>query len=152
MELWPQQVVMSGPTVLTQFIITRTLLDHSSGSNHTFTGLSLAITLKRRIINEILTTYLPTVLLLIIVYATNYFKEFFFEAVVSVNLTALLVLTTLFISVSASLPKTAYVKAEQISSLANCQIWRNNLQALGYLTESSDGRYLVNCRPDNSFL
>ena len=45
-----------------------------------------------------------------IVYSTNFFKPFFFEAVVSVNLTALLVLTTLFISVSGSLPPTAYVK------------------------------------------
>ena len=60
--------------------------------------------------NAILTVYLPTVLILTIVYATNFFKDFFFEAVVTVNLTALLVLTTLFISVSGSLPQTAYVK------------------------------------------
>ena len=66
--------------------------------------------MKRRITNELLTTYLPTVLILAIVYATNFFKPFFFEAVVTVNLTALLVLTTLFISVSGSLPPTAYVK------------------------------------------
>ena len=58
------------------------------------------LVLKRRIINEMMTTYLPTVLILIIVYSTNFFKHFFFEAVVTVNLTALLVLTTLFISVS----------------------------------------------------
>ena len=57
-----------------------------------------------------MTIYLPTFLILCIVYATNYFKEFFFEAVVTVNLTALLVLTTLFISVSESLPPTAYLK------------------------------------------
>ena len=66
--------------------------------------------MNRRIINEVLTTYLPTVFILIIVYATNFFQPFFFEAVVTVNLTSLLVLTTLFISVSKSLPPTAYVK------------------------------------------
>ena len=33
-----------------------------------------------------------------------------FQAIVTVNLTSLLVLTTLFISVSGSLPQTAYVK------------------------------------------
>ena len=60
--------------------------------------------------NELLTTYLPTVFILCIVYATNYFKPFFFEAVVTVNLTSQLVLTTLFISVSNSLPPTSYVK------------------------------------------
>ena len=70
----------------------------------------MELVLKRRITNELLTTYLPTVLILVIVYITNFFKPFFFEAVVTVNLTALLVLTTLFISVSGSLPPTAYVK------------------------------------------
>ena len=60
----------------------------------------MKIILKRRLINELMTTYLPTTLILIIVYATNFFKPFFFEAVVTVNLTSLLVLTTLFISVS----------------------------------------------------
>ena len=73
-------------------------------------GIQIKIVLKRRINNAILTIYLPTILILIIVYATNFFKDFFFEAVVSVNLTSLLVLTTLFISVSQSLPPTAYVK------------------------------------------
>ena len=53
---------------------------------------------------------LPTILILAIVYCTNFWKPFFFEAVVTVNLTSLLVLTTLFISVSGSLPPTAYVK------------------------------------------
>ena len=70
----------------------------------------MKIVLKRRLMNELLTTYLPTILILIIVYSTNFFKPFFFEAVVTVNLTALLVLTTLFISVSGSLPSTAYIK------------------------------------------
>ena len=70
----------------------------------------IKIIFKRRINNAALTIYLPTILILTIVYATNFFKDFFFEAVVTVNLTALLVLTTLFISVSQSLPPTAYVK------------------------------------------
>ena len=63
----------------------------------------MIIILKRRIMNELLTTYLPSLLILSIVYATNFFKPFFFEALVSVNLTALLVLTTLFISVSGKM-------------------------------------------------
>ena len=73
-------------------------------------GVQLTIVFRRRILNAILTVYLPTILVLTIVYTTNFFKEFFFEAIVSVNLTSLLVLTTLFISVSGSLPQTAYIK------------------------------------------
>ena len=74
----------------------------------------MTVVLKRRILNAILTVYLPTVLVLIIVYATNFFKDFFFEATVTVNLTSLLVLTTLFISVAGSLPQTAYIKMVDI--------------------------------------
>ena len=73
-------------------------------------GVHIRIVLTRRINNAIMTIYLPTILILIIVYTTNFFKDFFFEAVVTVNLTSLLVLTTLFISVSQSLPPTAYIK------------------------------------------
>ena len=76
----------------------------------TSNGINVKIIMKRIINNAILTIYLPTFLILIIVYSTNFFKDFFFEAVVSVNLTSLLVLTTLFISVSQSLPPTSYVK------------------------------------------
>ena len=60
--------------------------------------------------NTLLTVYLPSVLILAIVYAANYFKAFFFESIISVNLTSQLVLTTLFISVSSSLPPTSYIK------------------------------------------
>ena len=79
-------------------------------SEMTSNGINVKIIMKRIINNAILTIYLPTILILIIVYSTNFFKDFFFEAVVSVNLTSLLVLTTLFISVSQSLPPTSYVK------------------------------------------
>ena len=77
-------------------------------------GIRMVVFLKRRIENALLTTYLPTMLILLIVYVTNFFKPFFFESVISVNLTALLVLTTLFISVSGGLPPTAYVKMVDI--------------------------------------
>lgn len=57
-----------------------------------------------------MTTYIPTVLLIIISYFSNFFKPFFFEATVVVNLTVMLVLVTMFISVSEGLPKTSYIK------------------------------------------
>ena len=57
----------------------------------------MEVKLKRRLINELLTTYLPSFLLLGICYATTHFKAFYFEAAVTVNLTVMLVATTLFI-------------------------------------------------------
>merc|ERR1719219_1087250 len=109
MELTPNNLMMESETVLTQYIITNWTLTYKNASN-TDAGLQMTMVFKRRLLNAILTVYLPTILVLIIVYATNFFKDFFFEAIVTVNLTSLLVLTTLFISVSSSLPQTAYVK------------------------------------------
>ena len=81
---------------------------------HKYEGIFIRLVLSRRINNAVMTIYLPTVLILMIVYVTNFFKDFFFEAVVTVNLTCLLVLTTIFISVSQSLPPTAYIKMVDI--------------------------------------
>ena len=61
-------------------------------------------------LGTLLTVYLPTFLLICISYVTNFFKPYFFEAVVAVNLTCMLVLATMFVSVSDSLPKTSYIK------------------------------------------
>ena len=60
-------------------------------------GLKMEIVFKRRLTNELLTTYLPSLLLLLMSYATSFFKPFYFEAAVTVNLSILLVTTTLFI-------------------------------------------------------
>ena len=60
-------------------------------------GLKMEIVFKRRLTNELMTTYLPSALLLLISYATVFFKPFYFEAAVTVNLSLLLVITTLFV-------------------------------------------------------
>ena len=76
----------------------------------------------------ILTTFLPTILMNIIGHMSNYFKEDFFEGLMAMNVTVMLVLTTLFlrkvfqqcdviyllnifvISVNTNLANTAYIK------------------------------------------
>ena len=57
----------------------------------------MQIVFKRRLTNELLTTYLPSFFLLGICYSTIHFKSFYFEAGVTVNLTVMLVATTLFV-------------------------------------------------------
>ena len=74
----------------------------------------MEVKFKRRLVNELLTTYLPSFLLLGICYATTHFKAFYFEAAVTVNLTVMLVTTTLFISVMEKLPPTSYVRLVDI--------------------------------------
>ena len=113
LQISPANITMESDTVLTQYIIKKWSLDFINPESEE-EGIKLTIVFRRRIMNAVLTVYLPTVLILTIVYATNFFKDFFFEAVVTVNLTALLVLTTLFISVSGALPQTAYIKMVDI--------------------------------------
>ena len=57
-----------------------------------------------------MTTYFPSTLLMMITFATTFFKPFFFEAALSVNLTTMLVMTTIFISKMEGLPPTSATK------------------------------------------
>ena len=70
----------------------------------------MVINLKRKIQTELLTTYLPTLLLLSITYATTFFKPIYFEASLTVNLTIMLVMTTIFTSKIEELPPTSNTK------------------------------------------
>ena len=70
----------------------------------------MIITLKRKIQTEMLTTYLPTLLLLISSYVTTFFKPEYFEASLTVNLTIMLVMTTIFTSKIEELPPTSDTK------------------------------------------
>ena len=60
--------------------------------------------------SEMMTTYFPSLLLMMITYTTTFSKPFFFEAALSVNLTTMLVMTNIFISKMESLPPTSATK------------------------------------------
>ena len=70
----------------------------------------MVLVFKRKILAEIMTTYFPSFLLMLITFATTFFKPFFFEAALTVNLTNMLVMTTIFTSVMEKLPLTSYPK------------------------------------------
>ena len=81
----------------------------------------MAIVMKRKITSEMMTTYFPSLLLTAITFATTFFKPFFFEAALSVNLTTMLVMTTIFISKMEGLPPTSDIKMIDIW-LVLCQM------------------------------
>ena len=84
-------------------------------------GISMMIVMKRKITSEMMTTFFPTLLLTAITFATTFFKPFFFEAALSVNLTTMLVMTTIFMSKMESLPPTSDIKMIDIW-LVLCQM------------------------------
>ena len=70
----------------------------------------MSIVLKRKVATELLTTYLPTILLLLITFVTIFFDKDLFGDVIAVNLTIMLVMTTIFTTKIAELPPTSDMK------------------------------------------
>ena len=114
-------------------------LDYTSSPKE---GVGMKVRLKRKIKSELLTTFLPTILLTTITFATSFFKPVFFEAALSVNLTTMLVMTTIFISKMESLPPTSDTKLIDIW-LIICQLVPFSevvlLTAIEYLRAEDDG-------------
>ena len=89
---------------LTQYSMSKWTLEKTE------TGVQMIVIFKRMVTSELLTTYMPSLLLILTTYATTFFKPFYFEAAVTVNLTTMLVMTTIFTNIMDKLPPTAYVK------------------------------------------
>ena len=91
---------------LTMFTITNLALMKQENANMVY----MALTLKRKVVTELLTTYLPTILLLLITFTTIFFDKDLFGDVIAVNLTIMLVMTTIFTSKIEELPPTSDMK------------------------------------------
>ena len=82
--------------------------------------VTVSMHLKRSINNIMLVTYLPTLLMNII----NQFSVFItgesrFEIIITVNITSMMVLASIYLTVSASLPSTSVIKPVEIWLLCN---------------------------------
>ena len=73
--------------------------------------LHMEIVFKRRLTNEAVMTFFPSLLLIGISFSTSFFKlPNFFNTAITVNLSVMLTLTTLLISVVKKLAQTSYIK------------------------------------------
>ena len=82
----------AGPKDLTEFTIKRIGMKVVNREK-----LEVSIVIQRRLLSILMTTFIPTLILNIIGHMSNYFKEFFFEGLMSLNVTVMLVLTTMFL-------------------------------------------------------
>ena len=82
-----------GPTELTQYFVRNKYMVQNIIEEQK--GVRAYFVLGRRLLSNILTVYLPTILLNIMGHLTVYFEPYFFEAIITVNLTVMLVLTTM---------------------------------------------------------
>ena len=97
-QLLVDQYKYTGPQFLTQYeviSITMEIRENNKGIQEVFVTISLG----RQLLGVILNIIIPTIVLLIISYSTNFYKDDYFESVVAINLTTMLVIVTLFVSV-----------------------------------------------------
>ena len=116
--LTPYHLTMNQTLDMTRFLITGYVFENSKNAKG---GIIMTITMKRKILSEMMPTYFPSLLLMMITFATTFFKPIFFEASLSVNLTTMLVMTTIFISKMEGLPPTSDIKMIDIW-LILCQL------------------------------
>ena len=76
-DLLPGIVEFTGKKELTQYYVKSFTM--TKKKIHSNDAVVISITLGRRLLGTFLTIFFPTILLNVIGYSTNYFKEFFFE-------------------------------------------------------------------------
>jgi len=101
----PNRVEYLGSSKLIQFEVTN--VEMIQGAPH---YIYVEITLRRMISYHVVSTFGPTLTLLMIAEVTLFISETHFEATIMLAITSMLVMYTLYQSASSSLPKTAYVK------------------------------------------
>ncbi|XP_042869704.1 gamma-aminobutyric acid receptor subunit rho-1-like [Penaeus japonicus] len=102
-------VVYLGETFLTEYEVDTITIQRSSSRNYSVA--EVGITLHRRFWSYVTSAYLPTVMLMLISYASLFCKRENVDLRVMMALTTLLVLYALYQQISDDLPKTAYTKA-----------------------------------------
>ena len=85
--------------------------------------MNYSIVLSRKFLSIFMVTYLPTILMNMINQATNYIKmrstDDKFTMIYTVNITCMMVLASVYLSVSSSLPSTANIKPVEVWLLFN---------------------------------
>ena len=109
MRILPRELVMEQDTDMTLFRVNHWDLKFRNHREKD-EGIWMTVVLRRKLLSVLMSTYLPSLLLMMITFATTFFKPFFFEAALTVKLTNMLVMTTIFISVMEKLPLTSYPK------------------------------------------
>ena len=105
LKLIPKQTFYNGTPDLVQLFIKG--IELKTFKNGTM--IKCLVHMKRNPMHHIFSTYLPTSCILLMAMITLFIDKSHFEAMIMVTLTAMLVMYTLFQSVEASMPATAYL-------------------------------------------
>ena len=100
----------NGPSSIGQYDVKGWTLRPQIMMNHNTSMLAMTVELERNLFNIFMVTFLPTILM-------NIINSF--ELVITVNIICMMVLASVYISVSSSLPLTATMKNIEIWLLFN---------------------------------
>ena len=104
-----------GQYVIVDWIVSQKIND-KNGRNMTV----VTMILTRNILNVFMVTYLPTILMNLINQATNYISgDTKYDMIYTINITCMMVLASIYLSVSTSLPTTADIKPVEVWLLFN---------------------------------
>ena len=101
-ELVAQNISYLGPRKLSQFEIIKSTFENQDGV------AIFVMVFRRRFENQILTVYIPSLCLLGVTIMTSFINTEHFEANIMVYLTTMLVMYTLFQTISISLPQVEF--------------------------------------------
>ena len=94
-------------------------ITNMQGSN-SMQVLRISVRFRQKFLSIFMVTYLPTILMNIINQATNYLSgESKYDLVITVNITSMMVLASIYLSVSTSLPSTPNIKPMETWLLVN---------------------------------
>ena len=91
-QLTKDEFKYEGPNDLTEYNVKKISMSRLDDGK-----LRVEVHVQRRLMSLILTAFLPTIILNIMGHMSNYFKEDFFEGIISLNVTIMLALTTIFL-------------------------------------------------------
>merc|ERR1712142_227075 len=114
-KLMAEEIVYVGEKLLTKYEVHNVTMDIID-LNYTH-AVSVEITLGRELLSVIMNVFVPTLVLNIISYSTNFYKDSYFESVITINLTSMLVLVALFVSVSSTRPESKVFSLERLQTL-----------------------------------
>ena len=115
--LFPYHITNIGPNSVGQYDV-RNWIVVPFTSNGGERGLEFSVDLERNLVSIFLVTFFPTLLMNLINQATNYIENNY-EITLTINITCMMVLASVYISVSSSLPPTASIKSIEIWLLFN---------------------------------
>ena len=109
-----------GPATVKQYIVRRWWGEAANLTGQEGRAVQISVSLGRKLLSVVMVTYVPSVLMNIINQATNFITgEEKFSLIYTINITCMMVLASVYLSVSSSLPTTPNIKPVEVWLLFN---------------------------------